>query len=60
MSTQDLGPNTLECDAKEVELKYGAAAKLYAETRSAAAEMAGNIEGKDHWNRVAAKLSRRR
>ena len=57
MSADELGPNPLECDAAEIKHRYGPTAKFYAETRSAAADMVGNQPGKEHWKKVAAKLT---
>lgn len=57
MPTDELGPTTLKCDAQLIEQKYGPWAEIYAESRSAAAGMAGNKAGKEHWKRVAGKIS---
>ncbi len=45
-------------DADAIEEKFGSFAEVYAENRIEAADAAGNDAGKDHWQKVAARLPR--
>ena len=56
MSVEKLDDSRPEEAAEAVEDKYGAAAEIYAENRVEAAAMAGDEEGRAHWQRVARAL----
>jgi hypothetical protein len=46
----------LKEDVDAIEEKYGAFADVYAESRSEAAETAGDEDAKRHWEKVAAAM----
>jgi hypothetical protein len=54
--TGDRKRSSVERDAELVEQKFGPFANVYAETRSEAAEIAGNAAAEEHWQEVAAKV----
>ena len=47
---------SIEKEADQVEAKYAANAEVYADSRSEAAQIAGNQAAKEHWDEVADTL----
>lgn len=56
MPTEKPKPTTVKEDAQALERKFGALAEVYAETRSEAAEIAGDEAAEEHWRQVAASI----
>ena len=56
MATENGKKRRPEQDAEDLERKFGELADVYAETRSAAAKIAGNETAEDHWEQVAAAI----
>ena len=56
MPTERPEATIVKKDAEASEQKFGALADVYAETRSEAAEVAGDEAGEEHWRKVAATI----
>ena len=53
MATGNDKKRRVEQDAEDLERKFGEFANVYAETRSEAAEIAGDEAAEEHWEQVA-------